>query len=81
MHRTTMAPEITKCITDRTQYAYKPNKSKDDAMITLLNRVTVHIDRAAGSYVKAVFIDFSSVFNTIIPCISNLKNGAERYRQ
>ena len=62
-----VAPEITRHITDETQYAYKTNRSTDDALITLLDKITEHIDRAAGNYVRAVFIDYSSAFNTINP--------------
>ena len=64
-----IAPEITKHITDETQFAYKPNRSTDDALITLLDKITGHIDKAAGNYVRAVFIDYSSAFNTINPSI------------
>ncbi|KAI5619892.1 hypothetical protein C0J50_20542 [Silurus asotus] len=51
---------------DPMQFAYRPNRSTDDAISTTLHLVLTHLDKK-DSYVKMLFIDFSSAFNTIIP--------------
>ena len=48
------------------QFAYKQNISTNDATLTLLNNAYTHLDKS-GSYVRILFIDFSSAFNTIQP--------------
>ena len=35
-----IAPEITKHITDETQFTYKPNHSNGDALIIFLDKIT-----------------------------------------
>ncbi|KAK3511679.1 hypothetical protein QTP70_014552 [Hemibagrus guttatus] len=47
------------------QFAYRPNHSTDDAITTLHLSLT-HLDNK-DTYVRMLFIDFSSAFNTIIP--------------
>ena len=72
------------CITpsmDKLQFAYRQNRSIEDAIITVLNYIYQHLD-TSGSYVRALFIDYSSAFNTIIPyiLINKLKAyGVEPY--
>ena len=39
-----------------------------DAVVTLIHNVTQHLDKA-NSQVRILYIDFSSVFNTIQPHI------------
>ena len=51
---------------DSNQFAYKPNRSTDDATLTLLHNTYSHLEKA-GSFVRILFIDFSSAFNTIQP--------------
>ncbi|KAL0172744.1 hypothetical protein M9458_033055 [Cirrhinus mrigala] len=51
---------------DPFQFAYRPNRSTDDAISTALHSALTHLDRK-DSYVRMLFIDFSSAFNTIIP--------------
>ncbi|KAK3513811.1 hypothetical protein QTP70_028861 [Hemibagrus guttatus] len=46
------------------QFAYHPNRSTDDAITTTLP--PTHLDNK-DTYVRMLFIDFSSAFNTIIP--------------
>ncbi|KAK1802807.1 hypothetical protein P4O66_021353, partial [Electrophorus voltai] len=48
---------------DRLQFAYHPNCSTDDAISTTLHLALTHLDKK-GTYVRMLFIDFSSVFNT-----------------
>uniref|UniRef100_A0A9J7Z4K7 Reverse transcriptase domain-containing protein n=1 Tax=Cyprinus carpio carpio TaxID=630221 RepID=A0A9J7Z4K7_CYPCA len=52
---------------DPFQFAYQSNRSTDDAIATALHSaLSTHIDKK-DSYVRMLFIDFSSAFNTIIP--------------
>ncbi|KAL0195129.1 hypothetical protein M9458_008701, partial [Cirrhinus mrigala] len=51
---------------DPFQFAYRPNCSTDDAISTALHSALTHLDKK-DSYVRMLFIDFSSAFNTIIP--------------
>ncbi|KAI4902346.1 hypothetical protein NFI96_004702, partial [Prochilodus magdalenae] len=50
---------------DPLQFAYRPNRSTDDAISTTLHLALTHLDNK-DTYVR-MFIDFSSAFNTIIP--------------
>ncbi|KAK1802655.1 hypothetical protein P4O66_004298 [Electrophorus voltai] len=51
---------------DPLQFAYRFNRSTDDAISTTLHLALTHLDKK-GTYVRMLFIDFSSVFNTIVP--------------
>ncbi|KAI4892920.1 hypothetical protein NFI96_001301 [Prochilodus magdalenae] len=51
---------------DPQQFAYRPNRSTDDAISTTLHLALTHLDNR-DTYVRMLFIDFSSAFNTIIP--------------
>ena len=51
---------------DGLQFAYRKNRSVADATLTMLNKIYQHLDKQ-GSYVRALFVDFSSAFNTILP--------------
>ncbi|KAI4876751.1 hypothetical protein NFI96_007079, partial [Prochilodus magdalenae] len=51
---------------DPLQFAYRPNRSGDDAISTTLHLALTHLDNR-DTYVRMLFIDFSSAFNTIIP--------------
>ncbi len=51
---------------DPLQFAYRANKSVDDAVNMELHFILQHLDRP-GTYVRILFVDFSSAFNTIIP--------------
>ncbi len=52
---------------DPLQFAYRPNRSTDDAISQVLHPSLSHIDSKNGNYVKLLFIDYSSAFNTIVP--------------
>ena len=52
---------------DRFQFAYKTARGTDDATMTLLHKVHSHLDSANFNFVRILFIDFSSAFNTIQP--------------
>jgi gmma-aminobutyric acid receptor subunit gamma/cGMP-dependent protein kinase 2 len=69
---------LSPLLNDPTQFTYKPNRSTEDALITLIDSVTEHLDSNAKNRVRALFIDFSSAFNTINPAI--LINKLESYK-
>ncbi len=52
---------------DPLQFAYRPNMSTDDAISQVLHSSLTHIDSKNGNYVRLLFIDYSSAFNTIVP--------------
>ncbi len=51
---------------DLLQFAYRANRSVDNAVNMGLHYVLKYLDRP-GTYVRILFVDFCSVFNTIIP--------------
>ncbi|KAK1803181.1 hypothetical protein P4O66_021705, partial [Electrophorus voltai] len=51
---------------DPLQFAYCSNRSTDDAISTTLHLALTHLDKK-GTYIRMLFIDFSSAFNTIVP--------------
>jgi hypothetical protein len=61
-HINTIIPETL----DPLQYAYRPNRSTDDAISIALHTALSHLDKR-NTYVRILFIDYSSVFNTIVP--------------
>ncbi|KAI4896057.1 hypothetical protein NFI96_010382 [Prochilodus magdalenae] len=59
---------------DPHQFAYRGNRSTEDAISTALHTALTHLD-CQNSYFRMLFIDFSAAFNTVIPSkhISKLK--------
>ena len=51
---------------DSLQFAYRPNRSKDNAIAIALHTALSQLDKI-NSYVRMLFIDYSSAFNTIVP--------------
>ncbi len=51
---------------DPLQFAYRANRSVDDAVNMGLHFILQHLDRP-GTYVRILFVDFISAFNTMIP--------------
>ena len=47
-------------------FVYHPNRSTDDAISIVLHTALSHLDKR-NTYVKMLFIDYSSAFNTIVP--------------
>ncbi len=52
---------------DPLQFAYRSNRSTDDAISQVLHSSLTYIDSKNGNYVRLRFIDYSSAFNTIVP--------------
>ncbi|KAK3537244.1 hypothetical protein QTP70_004664 [Hemibagrus guttatus] len=60
--------DITDSLLDPLQFAYRANRSVDDAVNMALHFILQHLD-SPGSYARILFVDFSSAFNTIIPAL------------
>ncbi|KAI4891280.1 hypothetical protein NFI96_025975 [Prochilodus magdalenae] len=58
---------------DPLQFAYCRNRSMDDAITYLFHTTLSHLDAERGNYVKMLFVDYSSAFNTIIPSTLTIK--------
>jgi hypothetical protein len=48
------------------QFAYCPNRTTDDAISIALRTALSHLDKR-NTYVRMLFIDYSSAFSTIVP--------------
>ena len=48
------------------QFAYRAGRGVEDVTLTLLDTVSKHLD-STGNFVRILFMDFSSAFNTIQP--------------
>ena len=51
---------------DPFQFAYRANRSTEDAIASVLHRSLAHLE-GKNTSVRMLFLDFSSAFNTIIP--------------
>ncbi|KAI2662337.1 putative RNA-directed DNA polymerase from transposon BS [Labeo rohita] len=58
--------DITGPLLDSFQFAYRANRSVDDAVNMALHYILQHLD-GTGNYARILFVDFSSAFNTIMP--------------
>ncbi|KAK3569663.1 hypothetical protein QTP86_002629 [Hemibagrus guttatus] len=63
---------ITGPLLDPLQFAYRANRSVNDAVNMGLHFILQHLDKS-GTYVRLLFVDFSSAFNTIIPTLLQTK--------
>ncbi|TWW75377.1 putative RNA-directed DNA polymerase from transposon BS [Takifugu flavidus] len=59
---------ITTPLLDPLQFAYRANRSVDDAVNLALHSTLQHLD-SPGTYARILFVDFSSAFNTIRPAL------------
>ena len=57
---------------DSHQFAYRANRSTEDAIAIALHAVLSHLEQQQ-SYARMLFVDYSSAFNTIIPDILTTK--------
>ncbi|KAL0163294.1 hypothetical protein M9458_042690, partial [Cirrhinus mrigala] len=64
--------DITGPLLDPLQFAYRANRSVDDAVNMGLHYILQHLDKP-GTYARILFVDFSSAFNTIIPDFLKIK--------
>ena len=51
---------------DPLQFEYRPNRSTDDAIAIEQHPALTHLDKR-NTYVRMLFINYSSVLNTIVP--------------
>ncbi|KAL0188490.1 hypothetical protein M9458_015589, partial [Cirrhinus mrigala] len=63
---------ITGPLLDPLQFAYRANRSVDGAVNVGLHFILQHLD-IPGTYVRILFVDFSSALNTIIPTLLQTK--------
>ncbi len=63
---------ITGPLLDPLQFAYRANRSMDDAVNMGLHYILQHLDKS-GTYVRILFVEFSLAFNTIIPTLLQTK--------
>jgi hypothetical protein len=61
-HINTIIPETL----DPLQFAYCTNRSTDDAFSFALHTALSHLNKR-NTYVRMLFIDYSSAFNTTVP--------------
>jgi gmma-aminobutyric acid receptor subunit gamma/cGMP-dependent protein kinase 2 len=59
---------------DTLQFVYRPNRSTDDAIAITLHIAISHLNKR-NTYVRMLFIDYSSEFNTIVPSKLIVKLG------
>ncbi|KAI4905794.1 hypothetical protein NFI96_024899 [Prochilodus magdalenae] len=57
---------------DPMQFAYRPNRCTDDAIALTLHTALSHLDKK-NTYVRMLFVDYSSAFNTIVPSRLDIK--------
>ncbi|KAK0149886.1 RNA-directed DNA polymerase from mobile element jockey [Merluccius polli] len=55
---------------DPHQFAYRANRSTEDAVAAVLHTALSHLE-LPGTYVRLLFVNYSSAFNTIVPDILN----------
>ena len=61
-HINTIIPETL----DPLQFVYRTNRSTDDAISIAHHTFIAHLDKM-NTYVRMLFIDYNSVFYTIVP--------------
>uniref|UniRef100_A0A3P9IGT3 Reverse transcriptase domain-containing protein n=1 Tax=Oryzias latipes TaxID=8090 RepID=A0A3P9IGT3_ORYLA len=61
-HMTSLLPTSL----DPHQFAYRAKRSPEDAIVTALHTALSHLEKQ-GSYVRMLFVDYSSAYNTILP--------------
>ncbi|KAI4901552.1 hypothetical protein NFI96_006301 [Prochilodus magdalenae] len=54
------------------QFAYRQNRSTDDAIALTLHTALSHLDKK-NTYVRMLFVDYSSAFNTNVPSRLDIK--------
>lgn len=60
-----LKPEVQPML-DACQFAYKHKRSTEDAILCMLHFISKHL-KETKAYVRILFIDFSSAFNTVQP--------------
>ncbi len=63
---TLVCKHLSSIILDPHQFAYRANRSVDDAVSLCVHSILQHLE-SSSTYVRILFVDFSSAFNTIVP--------------
>ena len=50
---------------DPLQFAYQPTLGVEDALLTVCNTVTRHLDKSPANFARILYVDFSSAFNAM----------------
>jgi hypothetical protein len=58
---------INTIIPDALQFTYRPNRSTDDAISVAHHTALSHLDKRGYNYMRMLFIEYSSAFNTTVP--------------
>ena len=74
MAHNTIIPETL----DPLQFAYRPNRSTDDTISIALHTAFSHLNKR-NTYVRMLFIDYSSAFNTLVPTKFITKDSGTKY--
>ena len=51
---------------DPLQFVFRPNRFTDDAIVIAMHTALSYLDKR-NTYVRMLFVDYSSAFNTIVP--------------
>ena len=62
---------INTIIPDTLQFKYRPNRSTDDAISIAFHTALSHLEKRGNNYMRMLFIDYRSAFNTIVPSSSS----------
>lgn len=62
---------------DPFQFAYRANRSTEDTIALVLQTALYHLERP-NTHVRMLFMDYSSAFNTVIPCKLTKKTSSAR---
>ena len=60
---------------DPLKFAYSLNRSTNDAITIALHTALSHLDKRGNNYVRMLFIDYSSAFNSAFNTIVHSKLG------
>ena len=60
--------DVTDTQMDPMQFAYRKARGTDDACAELIYQIFEHLEMQ-GNYVRLLFVDFSSAFNTMLPSV------------
>ncbi len=71
-HHQVQDTSSTVCGESHIQFAYRANRSVDDAVNMGLHYILQHLQKL-GNYARMLFVDFSSAFNTIMPDLLSAK--------
>ena len=66
---------ITPHTLDPLQFAYRPNRSTDGVISIAFHTAHSHLDKSGNNYMRMLFKDYSSVFNTIVHSLLITKLG------